>query len=185
MKRRALIAFLVLTWLVAPARATTSDPQLDYAASKIAGHPVRVLCYERGEVADRFHYDPYTVDNAWGYVLAFIHDEENMAAEVCGGALAITNSEASVPLWEQALGALTIAHESFHQRLDLGDRLNEAKTECRAIRHFTHTVRLLGGTAEKAAELYPYAAAIHYRISFKQPNKFGLRDCDVPWWWSP
>jgi hypothetical protein len=66
---------------------------------------------------DRFHYDPYTVENAWGYVLSFIHGEEDLAAEVCDGALAITKNDASVPFWEH-------------------------------------------------------------------PQTFGMRDCDVPWWWS-
>lgn len=176
---RAFLAVLAAAAVAAAAaQATTTDPRLDTVASKIAGHPVQALCYERGETGDPFEWF-----GAWGYVWMGDTATLNLAAEVCDGALGILNHDPAVPYWKQALGALVVTHESFHQRLNMGDRGDEAATECRAVRHFRFTVQFLGGTPELATDLQAYALAMHYRLAWTFPQ-YGLRGCKVPWWWS-
>jgi hypothetical protein len=170
-----ILAVLALVFAGAAA-ATTSDPRLDEVSSRLAGHPTSVQCYARGETGD-----PFVDYGAWGYVYMADHLAVNLAAEVCEGAIAIANHDATVPMWKQGLGALVLAHESFHQRLNT-NRSSESATECRAVRHLTVTIRLLGGSAELAVALRPFAWAMHYRLLWLFPQ-YGLKSCKAPWWW--
>jgi hypothetical protein len=172
---KVLAALIVWFCLAIPASAAayTTPAQLGVVASRIAGQPVVVYCYDHGEDGD-----PLTND-AWGYVYLAI-PVENMAEEVCDGALGIANN--SQPRWEQALGALVISHESFHLNLSFKNRGNEGRTECRAIKHTRDTMLQLGASEERADELMPYALAIHYRIAARFPEYF-YKPCNVPWFW--
>lgn len=172
-----LLLALVLACLypaAAGARASYRvEPRLEGPASRIAGRPVEVRCYEHGEPDDPFDA------GAWGYV--YLWDPvEYQAKEVCDGALGIADN--SAPLWEQALGALALTHESYHLALRYRDRGNEAQTECRAIRHFGPMVGFLGGDQAKIEQLRPYALSIHYRIAAQFPE-YNLKSCNVPFWW--
>jgi hypothetical protein len=165
---------LILALIFVPTASTFKQaPSLAEVAAQIALQPVEVRCYERGEAED-----PWGV-GAWGYVYIGI-PVEHMAAEVCDGALGIHDN--SQPKWKQALGALVLAHESYHLNLQVLHPDNEARTECRAIKHTRETMLRLGASENQADELMPYALAIHYRIAAKYPE-YNWKPCDVPWYW--
>lgn len=182
----ALLAAAVvgLGWMAAAARATTSDPRYDRVSSIIAGRgptdQTHVLCYEHGEKDD-----PDTVYGAWGYVWLSDTTSVNIAEEPCNGLRGIVDHDAAVPLWEEALGATVLAHESYHQNLRLfaATRDNEALTECRAMRAFHATVILLGGDKALAETLWPFALAFHYRLEVRFP-KYKMA-CRFPFYWAP
>ncbi len=178
-----LCAVLIAAVAAALAGAYAAPLTLSGVASRFAQRPVEVRCYEPGERTDDPRYFDPSLIGAWGYV--WIGDNvENMAPEVCEGALAIADPASSVAAWKQALGALVIAHESYHLRLNLGNRGNEAATECRAIRHFKYTVQFLGGSPSLAERLLPYALSIHWRIAARYPEYY-QESCVVPNYWPP
>jgi hypothetical protein len=132
--------------------------QLEPAASAIAGRPLAVLCYQHGEPGDPLLW------GAWGYVQLF-RATINLSKEACDGALAIVNRDMSVPLIEQALGALSLTHESYHLNLGLpfARRGSEAQTECRAIKRVRQTLLDLGASEGLADILLPWALAVHFK----------------------
>ena len=100
---------------------------------------------------------------------------------VCAGALGVGNAD--IPAWQQALGALVLAHEAFHLR-HWRFRRNEGKVECQAIANFRDATRRLGATAAQAEDLYPYALALHeYKVrlfpQYRDPK------CVIPPWAPP
>ena len=101
--------------------------QLEPAASAIAGRSLMVLCYRHGEPGDPLLW------GGWGYVDLF-RSTINLSKEACEGALAIVDHDVSVPLIQQADGALSLTHESYHLNLSLplARRSSEGQTECRA-----------------------------------------------------
>jgi hypothetical protein len=109
------------------------------------------------------------------------HDYSVLAPFLCAGALAIGSP--GVPLWQQAAGAWTLVHESFHLR-HWRFRRNEAKVLCQTIVYFTDAAIRLGATEHEANELYPYALALHRQITQLHPWD---RDptCIVPPWILP
>lgn len=173
MKRSVLALLIAVCLFPAAAQARTSysaEARLAGPASRIAGQPVEVRCYQHDEPDD-----PLSI-GAWGYV--YPNDPvEYMAAEVCAGALGIADN--SAPQWMQALGALVLAHESYHLALRYRNRTDEAWTECRAIRHFRYMVMFLGGTPEQATALLPWGLALHWRIAALAPV-YNLDGCKVP-----
>lgn len=152
-----------------------SHEQLNDAASWIAQQNVAVDCMKENEP------DSPASIGAWAYVQLFfpvIYAD----SQVCEGALAIKNHDSSVPLWEQALGALVLTHEAYHLRLSLSNRGNEAATECRAIRHAAYMMQRLGADESLVQILMPFALAIHWQLAAKVPN-YNLKTCQVPWYW--
>lgn len=100
---------------------------------------------------------------------------------VCAGALGVGTAE--VPAWQQALGALVLAHEAFHLR-HWRFRRDEGKVECQALANFRDATRRLGATAAQAEDLYPYALALHdYKVrlfpQYRDPK------CVIPPWAPP
>jgi len=89
----------------------------------------------------------------------------NLSKEACDGALAIVDHDRSMPLIEQAFGALTLTHESYHLNLQLpfARRASEAQTECRAIKRVRRTMVELGASADSADALLPWAIAAHFK----------------------
>jgi hypothetical protein len=69
-----------------------------------------------------------------------------LGPRVCEGALSV--GSASVPLWQQALGAHVLTHEAFHLRR-WRFRRNEGKVECQAIVHFKDAAQRLGRGVQK------------------------------------
>jgi hypothetical protein len=173
-----LVAVVALAVTLA-ARAETLPLQdqvaLDAAATWMANSPITVRCMASDEPKS-----PASMD-AWGYSFLFA-PVIYLDSQVCDGALAIVHHDTTVPLWEEALGALVLTHESFHQRLDLKNRGNEAATECRAIRHTAYMIRHLGGSEGLEQELMPLALAMHFRIgAINEP--YNDPYCKVPWYW--
>lgn len=157
----ALVVAAVLASMSAPAAARPlvgEEPRLEPVASAIAGRPLTVLCYRHGEPGDPLLW------GAWGYVALF-GSTVNLSEEACDGALAIGDRDLSTPLVEQALGALSLTHESFHLKLDLPftRRASEGQTECRAVKRVRRTMLELGATPELADELFPWALAVHFK----------------------
>jgi hypothetical protein len=175
MKRVLLLCALYLICAGA-AQAVTTDPRIDATASRISGRSVTVGCYDRDE-ADA----PYGL-GAWGYVYLGT-PYEYLDIEVCQGLLGILDHDATVPEWREALGALVLAHESYHLNIHKKNVDNEAVTECRAIRATAGTIRLLGGGEQLVATLMPFALAIHWRIAARYQDYY-YPACRVPWWWT-
>lgn len=77
----------------------------------------------------------------------------------------------------KALAVLTLLHESYHVR-HWGWRLDEARVECQAIRHFRVGVRVLGGSRQLADALFPLALSWHSTIT--RTPAYYLPSCRVP-----
>jgi len=71
---------------------------------------------------------------------------------------------------------LTLVHESYHVR-HWRWRLNEARVECQAIRHFRVGVRVLGGSQELADRLLPLGLSWHDQIA--QDPTYRLAPCKL------
>ena len=117
---------------------------------------------------------------AWAYTNVR-EDYTVLGPVVCAGALGV--GSADTPAWQQALGALVLAHEAFHLR-HWRFRRDEGKVECQALANFRDATRRLGATAAQAEDLYPYALAWHdYKVRFfpqyKDPR------CVIPPWIPP
>jgi hypothetical protein len=77
----------------------------------------------------------------------------------------------------KALAVLTLVHESYHVRRWKW-RLNDARVECQAIRHFRVGVRVLGGSQQLADQLFPLGLFWHDQIA-RSPSYY-LSSCEVP-----
>jgi len=156
-----LVVAAALAAAASPAAAqplASDEPRLATVASAIAGRPLTVLCYRHGEPGDPLLW------GAWGYVGLFA-STVNLSQEACDGASAIVEHDVSMPLVEQALGALSLTHESSHLRLDLSfaRRASEGQTECRAVKRVYETMLELGATSALADALLPWALALHFK----------------------
>ncbi len=117
---------------------------------------------------------------AWAYT-SVREDYTVLGPVACAGALGVGTAE--VPAWQQALGALVLAHEAFHLR-HWRFRRNEGKVECQALANFRDATRQLGATAAQAEDLYPYALALHdYKVRLF-PHYRDAK-CVVPPWAPP
>lgn len=172
MKLLAIVAAALM--LCGTAGAYTTPPGLSQVASRIAGQPVEARCYEAGEDGA-----PGSL-GAWGYVVGDI-PIVHLDPTVCEGAAAVADPATTVPLWKQGLGVLVLTHEAFHLATRYRDRGDEAKTECRAVRHARYANAFLGGDARwenvKVAVL-----AMHYLLVNIAP-RYALAGCKVPGWW--
>ena len=77
----------------------------------------------------------------------------------------------------KALAVLVLVHESYHVR-HWAWRLDEARVECQAIRHFRAGVRILGGSAALADRLLPFGLAWHNWIT--ENRLFFRSSCRLP-----
>jgi hypothetical protein len=77
----------------------------------------------------------------------------------------------------KALAVLSLVHESYHVRR-WSWRLDEARVECEAIRHFRVGVRVLGGSQQLADQLFPFALSWHEKIT--RIPLYYLASCEVP-----
>jgi hypothetical protein len=117
-----------------------------------------------------------------GWAYTNVRDEYTvLGPRVCVGALNVGST--SVPLWQQALGALVLTHEAFHLRR-WRYRRNEGKVECQAIVYFKDAAQRLGATAEQAENLYPYALALH-AYQTRLFARYRDRTCVIPPWAPP
>jgi hypothetical protein len=120
--------------------------------------------------------------SSFGMAYTNMHDDYAVLGPLaCEGALNMGSPD--VPLWQQALGALVLAHEAFHLRR-WRFRRDEGKVECQAIVNFKDAAQRLGATAAEAENLYPYALALHaHKVrlfpSYRDPT------CRIPPWNPP
>jgi hypothetical protein len=172
---------IVVALLAAPrAAAYERSNELERVASVFALRNAEVRCPSRAEwVADPIWGGPKEA-RAWAYT-DMIHEHIVLHPDLCAGAAAV--NDASLPLWQRATGALVLVHEAYHLRR-WGGRRDEARVECRAIRHFRVGAELLGASAELANELLPYALAAHQRMVTLFPN-YRAPHCRLPLWALP
>jgi hypothetical protein len=173
-----VVAAAALAGAARPAEArsfSSFEPRLAPVASAIADRPVTVVCYRHGEPNDPWQW------GAWAYV-NLLEPTVNLSQEACDGALAIVEGDMSVPVIEQALGALALTHESFHLKAELpfARRASEAQTECRAVKRVEQTIVDLGATPALANELMPWALAIHFKET-SLSNAYDWPGCRVPY----
>lgn len=172
----AMAVFLIVA--PPPAKATTRSPALDAFASKFAMRPVAVRCYEAVEKDSPWGY------GAWGYVMKPTGKARFTAIDsrICAGFLNVNDT--SLPRWQRALGVGVLTHEAYHLRR-WGGNQNEAKTECKAVRHWKTAARIAGATEETVEDLWPTALASHYRLAEYVSWIDGSRpyydpNCEVP-----
>ena len=141
-----------------PAHAYTTDPHIAAFVELFAnGTPAVVRCPES---AQEWRFDLGGMDDS---------DSEDVYGRTFIGSSVVEFRWDLCPILDQlaysdaddstkALAVLTLLHESYHVR-HWAWRLDEARVECRAIRHFRVGVRVLGGSQELADRLLPYALA--------------------------
>jgi hypothetical protein len=169
---RSLVAALLL---VPSATAHEVPNELNEVARAYSLGVGEVRCPSRAE------WDQDWASSAgWAYTNVR-EDYAVLAPVVCRGALGMGRTD--VPAWQQALGALVLAHEAFHLR-HWRFRKDEGKVECQALANFRDATRRLGATAEQAEDLYAYALALHdYKVrlfpQYRDPK------CVIPPWAPP
>jgi hypothetical protein len=172
---RFLLALIVTLALVPSATAFDVPSKLDEVARVYSLGVGEVRCPSQTEWDE-----DWASSFSWGYTNVR-EDYTVLGPVACAGALAV--GSADVPAWQQALGALVLAHEAFHLR-HWRHRRNEGKVECQALANFRDATRRLGATAAQAEDLYPYALALHdYKVRLFP----GYRDpkCVIPPWSPP
>jgi hypothetical protein len=182
MKSPALVLAVIIALLVATPRAAAyqRSSDLDRVAAVFALREAQVRCPSIDEwVADPIWGGP-TQPRAWGYT-NMIREHIVMHPALCAGATAVGNP--ALPGWQRATGVLVLVHEAYHLRR-WGGRWDEARVECRAIRHFRVGAALLGASPEVANDLLPYALAAHQRMVTLFPN-YRDRRCKLPLWRMP
>lgn len=174
---KKLLIFAAFLVFAAPALATTQDPTITRVSHIFAMRTdTTVDCFAKNEAGD-----PY-IDGAWGETFILSGDIA-LAAEICDGLLGVIHHDATVPLWERAIGVLVLVHESYHSRMWTW-RADEARVECQAIRHFRVGAALLGATPEEIEQMFPVALAFHYRLGEHYPQ-YDYKPCVVPFYYPP
>ncbi|HET9674847.1 MAG TPA: hypothetical protein VFP31_08535 [Gaiellaceae bacterium] len=181
MRRWALTLVIGLLLVEAPSASAYERPgELERVAAVFALRDAEVRCPSTDEwIGDPVWGGP-TQPRAWGYT-NMIREHIVMHPTLCAGATAVDDT--TLPGWQRATGVLVLVHEAYHLRR-WGGRWDEARVECRAIRHFRVGAELLGASTEVANDLLPYALAAHQRMVTLFPN---YRDpsCKLPLWRMP
>lgn len=146
--------------------------ELDELASRFAMRPYEIRCPTAEEWAD----DPWS-PLAWGYT-RLEWSYAILDPFLCAAALDVVDGSEAFPAWARALAVSVIVHESYHGRRWSG-RANEALVECKAIRHWTVAMRLLGASEEIVDELKGWALAHHWRL-VRLADEYHLESCGVP-----
>jgi hypothetical protein len=182
MRRLSLTLILIATVLTAAPRAVAHQrsSDLERVASVFAQRDAEVRCPSMDEwIVDPIWGGP-TQARAWGYT-NMIDEHIVLHPALCAGAMAI--DDPALPLWQRATGALVLVHEAYHLRR-WGGRRNEARVECRAIRHFRVGAELLGASPDVANALLPFALAAHQRMITLFPT-YRAQHCGLPLWALP
>ena len=161
-------AILAALTLAAPATGQYESEKLAPVASVFAMGPVSVMCSTPAEGASLYF--------AWGYVYLF-STEINMTAYLCAAAERV--ADPFVGMSVRALAVMVLVHEAFHLRKSWSARGDEAKVQCKAIRHFRYAAMMLGASPELATQLRAYALVHHWRIAALIPE-YHLEKCRVP-----
>ncbi len=156
---------------VEPPRQFVTHQELDDVASIVAMRPYSIHC----PTAEAWADDPLS-EIAWGYTM-LVWDFAVLNPMLCEAALDVGVEEISDD-WARALSVSVLIHEAYHGRR-WGGRANEAKVECKAIRHWTVGMQMLGGGDEEIGRLKGWALAMHWRLA-RLADEYYLPSCDVP-----
>jgi hypothetical protein len=160
----SLCAALACPCLTQQADAYTTDPHIAAFVELFAnGRPAVVRCPDS---AQEWRFDLGGTDDSDSesvYGRTFIHSPVvEFRWDLCPILAQLRYSDADDST--KALAVLTLLHESYHLR-HWAWRLDEARVECQAIRHFRVGVRVLGGSQELADRLLPHALDWHAKIT--------------------
>jgi hypothetical protein len=168
----------MLVWalfIASPARALSTNPHIAAFVQVFAnGTPAVVRCPES---AEEWSFDlggPADAEDVYGRTF-----NQTAVVEFRWDLCPILDNLASSTAEDstKALAVLTLIHESYHVRR-WSWRLDEARVECQAIRHFRVGVLILGGTQQLADQLFPFALTWHNLIT-RNPAYY-LASCAVP-----
>jgi hypothetical protein len=173
--RPILLSLVVALVLVPSATAYEVPSKLNEVAHVYSLGVGEVRCPSREEWDE-----DWASSFGWAYT-NIREDYTVLGPVVCTGALGV--GTADVPAWQQALGALVLAHEAFHLR-HWRFRKHEGKVECQAMVYFKEAAQLLGASQAHAEDLYAYALALHdYKVrlfpQYRDPK------CAIPSWAPP
>jgi hypothetical protein len=163
-----LIAAVAISGAAAPLATATDYAKLSALGQTFAMRGEGIRCDTAQNDAN--------LATAWGYTY-MTWDYAIVDQPLCDAVQAMIDG-GPFEDWQAALGVLVIVHESYHVRLWPG-RANEALVECRAIRHWTIAMRLLGIDEPTIARLKPWALAMHWRIAALAPE-YNEHGCNVP-----
>ena len=155
---RLAFALVLSALLLAPSvGAEFQNASLSQVASAFASRPVVVVC--RSEAEDD------VLNWAWGYVHVPTAEQKQtvIVDEACRGAIAIATDSPDATDYMKAIGAAVITHESYHLRR-IGGNQDEARTECRAMRHFDIALVKLGATQAVMDRLMPIMLVNSWRL---------------------
>jgi hypothetical protein len=170
----ALLALGVLL-LAPPAQAYSRNLHIAAFVQVFAnGIPADVRCPDSHEEWSFDLGDPPNAEEIYGRTLTRTGTVE-FRPDLCPILDSLANSSADDST--KALAVLTLIHESYHVR-HWRWRLNEARVECQAIRHFRVGVQVLGGSQQLADRLFPLALVWHNLIT--QNPSYYLATCDLP-----
>lgn len=180
MRVRALIALAVVGVSLALGLATGStasnvaEPwRLKKVASVFANRQVYVWC--------RTKEDDGTLSTAWGYVYVPTAKQPytTIDRDACNGALDIRDDNPRTSDFLKGIGAAVLVHESYHLR-DIPGNQDEARTECRAMRHYDVVLRLLGASDAMMDRLMPIMLIQHWYLRAWSEHRH-WRNIDNPW----
>jgi len=160
-----------------PAGEYRRYPELDRLASTFAMRTAHMRC----PTPDAWASNPLSL-----FVWAYTTLGWNYAIvdpSLCDAALSVARgiSESQEP-WRIGVAVSTIVHESYHLRRQWSLRGNEAAVQCKAIRHFTVAMRMLGADEELVEATKGWALMDHWRIA-RLADEYYLPDCGVPKPW--
>ena len=173
----ALIGCLVVSVLLLAPSAYAYSMNLHVAAFVEVfanGASAEVRCPDSPEEWSHDLGDPLDAEEIYGRTFTRTEVVE-FRSDLCPILDDLANSSADDSI--KALAVLSLVHESYHVR-HWQWRLNEARVECQAIRHFRIGVRVLGGSQQLADQLFPLALTWHDRIT--QNPAYYLASCVVP-----
>jgi hypothetical protein len=162
-------------WFAHSAQAFSTDPHIGAFVQVFAnGRPAQVRCPDSPEEWNFDLGDPADAEEIFGRTLVESAVVE-FRSDLCPilDNLAYSSADDST----RALAVLTLVHESYHVRR-WAWRLDEARVECQAIRHFRVGVRVLGGSQQLADQLFPLA--LHWHTEITRNPAYHLASCNVP-----
>jgi hypothetical protein len=167
---------LAAVLMAAPAaRAYTTDPHIGAFVELFAnGAPAEVRCPDSLEEWSLDLGSPLNADAIYGRTFTRSAVVE-FRSDLCPILDDLAHSTADDST--KALAVLTLVHESYHVR-HWRWRLDEARVECQAIRHFRVGVRVLGGSQELADRLLPLALSWHDELGRDPLYRFA--SCRLP-----
>lgn len=150
----------------------TTYPELDRLASIFAMRPYEIRCPTASAWADN-PLSPYV----WGYT-TLRWSYAVLDPLLCDAVLDVAAGSTDSASWVRAVGVSVLVHESYHGRRWHG-RADEALVECKAIRHWTSAMRMLGADEISIDSLKGWALMAHWRLA-RLADDYYSPSCEVP-----